>query len=194
MGQIKNIKLHIVTDIKRQVQRPYVEMSHRKFEAPRHGSLGFLPRKRCKRQHGKIKSFPKDDSTQPCHITGFIGFKAGMTHIVREVDRVGSKTHKKEVVEAVTILETPPLVVVGIVGYVETPRGLRQLTSVWAEHLSENADVASIRTGTSPRGRLSPRLARSGPTKMERKVSNVIWKRSRNIAKLYECWCTLSRN
>merc|ERR1712151_153653 len=114
-----------------------LEMSHRKFEAPRHGSLGFLPRKRCKRQHGKIKSFPKDDSTQPCHITGFIGFKAGMTHIVREVDRVGSKTHKKEVVEAVTILETPPLVLVGIVGYVETPRGLRQLTTVWAEHLSE---------------------------------------------------------
>merc|ERR1712121_196665 len=112
-------------------------MSHRKFEAPRHGSLGFLPRKRCKRQHGKIKSFPKDDPSQPCHITGFVAFKAGMTHIVREVDRVGSKNHKKEVVEAVTILETPPLVVVGIVGYVETPRGLRQLTSVWAEHLSE---------------------------------------------------------
>jgi large subunit ribosomal protein L3e len=112
-------------------------MSHRKFEAPRNGSLGFLPRKRCKRQHGKIKSFPKDDQTQPCHLTGFIGFKAGMTHIVREVDRVGSKVHKKEVVEAVTILETPPVVVVGIVGYVETPRGLRQLTSVWAEHLSE---------------------------------------------------------
>ena len=60
-----------------------------------------------------------------------------MTHIVREVDRHGSKTHKKEVVEAVTILETPPIVVVGIVGYVETPRGLRQLTTIWAEHLSE---------------------------------------------------------
>jgi len=28
--------------------------------------------------------------------------------------------HKKEVVEAVTIIETPPLVVVGIVGYTET--------------------------------------------------------------------------
>jgi len=114
-----------------------LKMSHRKFEAPRHGSLGFLPRKRCKRQNGKIKSFPKDDPSQPCHVTGFVAFKAGMTHIVREVDRVGSKNHKKEVVEAVTILETPPLVVVGIVGYVETPRGLRQLTSVWAEHLSE---------------------------------------------------------
>merc|ERR1712038_445180 len=116
---------------------PSNKMSHRKFHAPRHGSLGFLPRKRCKRHQGKIKSFPKDDASQPCHLTAFVGFKAGMTHIVREVDRVGSKSHKKEVVEAVTILETPPLIMVGIVGYVETPRGLRQLTTVWAEHLSD---------------------------------------------------------
>ncbi|KAI9332372.1 60S ribosomal protein L3 [Obelidium mucronatum] len=60
-----------------------------------------------------------------------------MTHIVRDLDRPGSKMHKKEVVEAVTVLETPPLVVVGVVGYVETPRGLRSLTTVWAEHLSD---------------------------------------------------------
>jgi large subunit ribosomal protein L3e len=45
--------------------------------------------------------------------------------------------HKKEVVEAVTIIETPPLIVIGVVGYVETPRGLRTLTTVWASHLSD---------------------------------------------------------
>ena len=45
--------------------------------------------------------------------------------------------HKREVVEAVTIVETPPMVVVGVVGYIETPRGLRSLTTVWAEHLSD---------------------------------------------------------
>jgi large subunit ribosomal protein L3e len=66
-----------------------------------------------------------------------MGYKAGMTHIVREVDKVGSKIHKKEVVEAVTIIATPPLVVVGVVGYVETPKGLRNLTTVWAAHLSD---------------------------------------------------------
>lgn len=60
-----------------------------------------------------------------------------MTHVVRELERVGSKMHKKEVVEAVTVIETPPMVVVGVVGYVETPRGLRSLTTVWAEHLSD---------------------------------------------------------
>ena len=37
-----------------------------------------------------------------------------------------------------TIIETPPMIVVGLVGYVETPRGLRTLTTVWAEHLSED--------------------------------------------------------
>jgi len=112
-------------------------MSHRKFERPRHGSLGFLPRKRTKHHFGKIKSFPKDDTSKPSHLTAFMTYKAGMTHIVREVDRPGSKLHKKEIAEAVSIVEAPPMVVVGFVGYVETPRGLRALTTVWAGHLSE---------------------------------------------------------
>jgi len=60
-----------------------------------------------------------------------------MTTIVRDLDRPGAKTHKKEVVEAVTVIETPPVIVVGLVGYIETPRGLRSLTTVWAEHLSD---------------------------------------------------------
>lgn len=60
-----------------------------------------------------------------------------MTHVVRGVDRPGALMHKKEVVDAVSILETPPMVVVGVVGYVETPSGLRTLTTVFAEHLSE---------------------------------------------------------
>merc|ERR1711988_1450041 len=112
-------------------------MSHRKFSAPRHGSLGFLPKKRAARHRGKVKSFPKDDPKKPVHLTAFLGYKAGMTHGVREVDRPGSKVNKKEVVEAVTIIETPPVVVVGVVGYIETPRGLRTFKTVWAEHLSE---------------------------------------------------------
>ena len=112
-------------------------MSHCKFEHPRHGSLAFLPRKRTKKHRGKLRSFPRDDRSKPTHLTAFMGYKAGMTHVLRDVDRPGSKLHKKESVEAVTIIEVPPMVAVGVVGYVETPRGLRALTSVWAEHLSE---------------------------------------------------------
>merc|ERR1712029_1206791 len=114
-------------------------MSHRKFEAPRHGSKGFLPKKRSKRHMGKCKAFPKDDASKPVHMTAFLGYKAGMTHIVREMDRPGSKVNKKEVVEAVTIIETPPMVAIGVVGYIDTPRGMRALKTVWAEHIGEEA-------------------------------------------------------
>ena len=112
-------------------------MSHRKYEAPRHGSLGFLPRKRAKRQRGRVRSFPKDDQSKAPHLTAFMGYKAGMTHILREANKPGSKLHQKEVVEAVTIIETPPIVIVGLVGYIETPRGLKALSTLWAQHLSE---------------------------------------------------------
>jgi len=61
-----------------------------------------------------------------------------MTHVLREVERPGSKLHKKEVIEAVTIIETPPMRVVGVVGYIDTPRGLRALTTVWAQKLDAN--------------------------------------------------------
>jgi len=111
-------------------------MSHRKFHAPRHGHMGFTPKKRSRRHRGKCKAFPKDDPKKPVHLTAFIGYKAGMTHIVREADKPGSKINKKEVVEAVTVIETPPMVIVGIVGYIETPKGLRSFRSVFSEHLS----------------------------------------------------------
>merc|ERR1711881_86996 len=53
-------------------------------------------------------------------------------------NRPGSKLNKKEIVEAVTVIETPPMICVGVVGYIETPRGLRALKTVWAQHLSED--------------------------------------------------------
>ena len=65
-------------------------MSHRKFERPRHGSLGFLPRKRARRFRGKVKTFPKDDQSKAPHLTAFLAYKAGMTHILRDVDKPGS--------------------------------------------------------------------------------------------------------
>lgn len=113
-------------------------MSHRKFEKPRSGSLGFLPRKRTRHVRGKIKSFPKDDQSQKPHLTAFIGYKAGMTHVVREVTNNSSVLYKKEIVEAVTIIETPPMRCVGIVGYKETINGLKALTTQWAQNISDD--------------------------------------------------------
>jgi large subunit ribosomal protein L3e len=85
---------------------------------------------------GRVKSFPADDVTTKPHFTAFLGYKAGMTHIVRDMDRADSRfLGKREVCEPVTILETPPIVVVGLVGYIKTPIGLRALKTVWANYL-----------------------------------------------------------
>jgi large subunit ribosomal protein L3e len=111
-------------------------MSHRKFEHPRQGHLGYLPKRRTKHHKGTIRSFPRDDRTKPVHLTAFMGYKAGMTHVVRYNEkREGKKTIKKDLVEPVTVIETPAMKVVGMVGYIDTPRGLRALSTVWAQHL-----------------------------------------------------------
>eukprot|EP00485_Elphidium_margaritaceum_P019870 CAMPEP_0202727438 /NCGR_PEP_ID=MMETSP1385-20130828/185121_1 /ASSEMBLY_ACC=CAM_ASM_000861 /TAXON_ID=933848 /ORGANISM="Elphidium margaritaceum" /LENGTH=398 /DNA_ID=CAMNT_0049393677 /DNA_START=291 /DNA_END=1484 /DNA_ORIENTATION=- len=57
---------------------------------------------------------------------------------MRQLNRPGSKAHQREIVEAVTIIETPPMIVVGLVGYVKTPSGLRTVSTVWASHLDDS--------------------------------------------------------
>lgn len=113
-------------------------MSHRKYEAPRNGSLAFLPRRRTRHHRGRVRSFPRDDASKPIHLTAFIGYKAGMTHVSRYHERrEGKKIFKKDIIEPVTIIETPPIKIVGIVGYVDTPRGLRALSTVWAQTIPD---------------------------------------------------------
>ncbi|KAG5858826.1 ribosomal protein L3 [Encephalitozoon hellem] len=113
-------------------------MSCRKFSAPRHGSLQFCPRKRSKTIRPSAGAFPADDSSQPVHLTGFMGYKAGMTHVIRTKTQVAkNKQLSREVMDAVTILEAPPMVVYGIVGYERTVTGLRRLPIVLASYVSD---------------------------------------------------------
>jgi len=114
-------------------------MSHRKFEHPRCGSLQYLPKRRTRHHRGRVRSFPKDDPSKKVHLTAFMGYKAGMTHTVKYQERrVGNKIQKKDVVHACSVVECPPMKIIGLVGYVETPRGLRALSTVWAQKLDDD--------------------------------------------------------
>merc|ERR1712010_381499 len=111
-------------------------MSHRKFEHPRQCSLAYLPKRRTKHHRGRVRHWPKDDKTKPVHLTAFMGYKAGMTHCVKyQQRREGKKVIKKDVVHAASVVECPPMKVIGMVGYIETPRGLRTLSTVWAQQI-----------------------------------------------------------
>lgn len=125
-------------------------MSHRKFEHPRHSSLAFLPKRRARMQRGRVRHFPKDDQSKPVHLTAFIGYKAGMTHVVKYFEqRQGKKVVKKDIVLATTVVECPPIKIIGLVGYVETPRGQRQLSTVWAQQLDSDVKRRFYRNWTN---------------------------------------------
>lgn len=117
-------------------------MSCRKFEAPRHGSLAYCPRKRASSVKQSLRAFPRDDNSNAPHLTAFLAYKVGMSHVIRysERQRPGDRRDKitrREIFDAVTYLETPPVVIFGIVGYVKGINGLKRNGILFAEHLSE---------------------------------------------------------
>jgi large subunit ribosomal protein L3 len=87
-------------------------MGHRKKHAPRHGSLAFLPRKRASSEKARVRHWR--DTTEDIKFLGFAGFKAGMTHITYIEDQKNSPYYGKELMKPVTIIEVPPLILIGI--------------------------------------------------------------------------------
>ena len=100
---------------------------------PKRGSHGFSPRKRASSETPHIKSWPVGG--QNPKLQGFFGYKAGMTHAFVVDYRPTSTTSGREVVMAVTVVETPPIKVAAIRGYEDTSHGLQTMGEIWAEKL-----------------------------------------------------------
>ncbi len=105
-----------------------------KWHRPRRGSLGFSPRKRASSIIPRIRAWPVTSETK---LLGFAGYKAGMTHVVMVDDRKNSPTYGEEIVVPVTVIETPPMKVMGIRIYRQTPYGLQIAEEVWANNLDQ---------------------------------------------------------
>lgn len=106
-------------------------MARRKHSAPRRGSLGVRPRKRAAKFIPRVKTWPDIALEEPKPL-GFLGYKAGMTHVIMIDDREGTPTYGQEIFVPVTIIETPPMIPVAARFYEATVGGFRTLTEVWA--------------------------------------------------------------
>ncbi len=106
-----------------------------KYSRPRRGSLAFSPRKRASSIVPRIRSWPDYDGEPK--LLGFAGYKAGMTHVIMIDDRKNSPTYGEEIVVPVTVIECPPLKVMGIRVYKNTPYGLQIAGEVWTNELDE---------------------------------------------------------
>ncbi|MGB9675820.1 MAG: 50S ribosomal protein L3 [Candidatus Bathyarchaeales archaeon] len=105
-------------------------MGHRKTHAPKHGSLAYLPRKRAKRLLARTRYWPEIKADAP-RLLGFIGYKAGMTHVFAIEDRKRSPNFGKEVMRSATVIEAPPLLICAFRAYTKTPYGLKTLSEAW---------------------------------------------------------------
>ncbi|MBI4983353.1 50S ribosomal protein L3, partial [Candidatus Woesearchaeota archaeon] len=77
---------------------------------PRRGSLQFWPRKRSKHSLARIRSWIKEPKAKP---VGFIGYKAGMNHLLVIDNRPKALTKGETIAVPATIIECPPLSVCG---------------------------------------------------------------------------------
>ena len=97
-------------------------MGSRTSHAPRHSSLGYR-RNRASRITPAPRAWPEYNGAPK--LLGFLGIKAGMSHCVYIEDRPRSHLANREVTVPVTVVETPPIAVFGLRGYVKTPYGLK---------------------------------------------------------------------
>ena len=106
-----------------------------KEHRPRHGSMGFSPRKRSESPLPHFSSWPDIDGAPK--LQGFAGYKAGMTHAFVVDYRPTSTTSGQEVQIPVTVIETPPMRVAAVRVYRQTSGGLQVLGEAWAKNLDK---------------------------------------------------------
>jgi len=108
------------------------------LRSPRAGSLGYVPKKRAKRIYPSVKNWPKSDKLR---ISGFAGYKAGMTQVLIIDNKKGSATHGEQISVPVTVLDCPSLLVLGVRFYKQNVDGLYAFSEIWDEKSLKDKDI-----------------------------------------------------
>ncbi|MBU0898856.1 MAG: 50S ribosomal protein L3 [Nanoarchaeota archaeon] len=108
-----------------------------KGHKPVAGSRAFWPKKRAKRIYNIFKSYKETGEALPL---GFAGYKAGMIQVIYTDNRKNSPTNGQEIVEPVTVLECPSLIVCGIKLYKKSISGPKNTTTIWSDKIPKDLD------------------------------------------------------
>ena len=98
--------------------------------SPRFGSLQFWPRVRAKREYARIRKWPVSGEAK---ISGFAGYKVGMTHIILTDNRQNSLTKNSDISFPVTVVECPPIKIISIRLYKNTNDGLKIVSELFSD-------------------------------------------------------------
>ncbi len=108
-------------------------MGHRKYSAPRRGSLAFNPRSRAKSLESRIRTWPTLDNKPS--LMGFAGFKVGGIQVMTVDDHEKTPNFGKPLLNPSTVIITPPITLVGIRGYKKNVYGNHVVFDIYAKEL-----------------------------------------------------------
>jgi len=109
-------------------------MGHRKYSAPRRGSVAFRPRARAKSLEARVRTWPQMVAEKSSFL-GFAGFKAGGIHVLTIDDREKTPNFGKQLLNPSTVIVTPPVRVIGIRGYKNDLYGQHAIFDVYSKDL-----------------------------------------------------------
>ena len=113
--------------------------------------MAYYPRKRASDIVPRIYNWPRVDLGKPT-LMAFVGYKVGMAHATVVDDRKTSPFAGKEVVKAVTFIETPPLYILGLRAYSYDPfkAALISIDEAWINPPDEVKKFLERRVKTIP--------------------------------------------
>jgi large subunit ribosomal protein L3 len=109
-------------------------MGHRKYSAPRRGSVAFRPRARARSLEARVRTWPQVAGEKNT-LLGFAGFKVGGIHILTIDDREKTPNFGKQLLNAATVIATPPIKIIGARAYKTDLYGEHAIFDVYAKDL-----------------------------------------------------------
>ena len=107
-------------------------MGHRKYSAPRRGSMAFYPRVRARSLESRIRTW-SDPKLDRSSLLGFAGYKITNLNVLSVDDREKTPNYGKNIMNSSTLIATPPLKIIGIRAYAETAYGKNAIFDVFTK-------------------------------------------------------------
>ena len=107
-------------------------MGHRKYSAPRRGSMAFYPRVRARSLESRIRNWA-DPKLEKSSLLGFAGYKVTNLNVLSVDDREKTPNFGKNVMNSSTLIATPPLKIIGVRAYTETTYGRNAVFDAFAK-------------------------------------------------------------
>jgi large subunit ribosomal protein L3 len=107
-------------------------MGHRKYSAPRRGSMAFYPRVRARSLESRVRTW-SDPKLEKSSLLGFAGYKVTNLNVLSVDDREKTPNYGKNLMNSSTLIATPPLKIIGIRAYAETAYGKNAILDAFAK-------------------------------------------------------------